>query len=312
MRRLCLPLCLCALAASAADSRRFEFTSTTRLPAASGKLRVWIPAPLSDANQQISQLAIESPVPHRLYRDREYGNQYAYLETAAGQPVEVRMKMQVVRRENRVDPARHNGARPDPSKLARWLAADRRVPLDGLIASLSASETGGRATPLEKARSVYNYVLANMRYDKTGDGWGQGDAIFACNARRGNCTDFHALLIGMLRAVRIPARFEIGFSIPPAGASGELPGYHCWAQFWLEGAGWIPVDASEAWKNPARRDYFFGAHDQHRILFTRGRDIRLDPPQQGEPLNYFVYPYAEADGKPVTTVESRYWFRNLD
>jgi len=28
--------------------------------------------------------------------------------------------------------------------------------------------------------------------------------------------------------------------------------------------------------------------------------IRLpNPPQSGEPLNYFMYPYAEADGKPL-------------
>lgn len=30
-----------------------------------------------------------------------------------------------------------------------------------------------------------------------------------------------------------------------------------------------------------------------------GRDLVLNPPQSGEPLNYFMYPYAEADGKPL-------------
>jgi len=37
------------------------------------------------------------------------------------------------------------------------------------------------------------------------------------------------------------------------------------------------------------------------VKFSVGRDIRLDPPQQGEPLNYFVYPYAEVDGKPLAS-----------
>ena len=58
----------------------------------------------------------------------------------------------------------------------------------------------------------------------------------------------------------------------------------------------VPVDASEAAKDPSRREYFFGAHDEHRVEFTRGRDIRLEPAQQGEPLNYFVYPYAATTG----------------
>jgi hypothetical protein len=39
--------------------------------------------------------------------------------------------------------------------------------------------------------------------------------------------------------------------------------------------------------------------NDNRLQFSGGRDIRLDPPQQGEPLNYFIYPYAELDGKPV-------------
>src|SRR5207248_8121488 len=49
-----------------------------------------------------------------------------------------------------------------------------------------------------------------------------------------------------------------------------------------------------------KKDYFFGAHDDNRVQFTVGRDIRLDPPQQGAPLNYFIYPYGELDGKPLT------------
>jgi hypothetical protein len=70
------------------------------------------------------------------------------------------------------------------------------------------------------------------------------------------------------------------------------------------------VDASEAWKHPDKKDYFFGALDDNRLQFTVGRDIRLDPPQQGDPLNYFIYPYAELDGKPFG-VESKFSFQEI-
>ena len=149
-------------------------------------------------------------------------------------------------------------------------------------------------------------------HEETGEGWGRGDAIYACNVKKGNCTDFHALFIGMARAAGIPARFEIGFPLPRDRKSGEIAGYHCWARFWVDGLGWVPVDASEGWKDPARRDYFFGAHDANRVLFTRGRDIRLDPAQQGDALNYFVYPYAELDGRPWTGVQSSTSFSDLE
>jgi hypothetical protein len=47
------------------------------------------------------------------------------------------------------------------------------------------------------------------------------------------------------------------------------------------------------------REYYFGSVDENRISFGTGRDLKLNPPQRGEPLKYFMYPYAEADGKPL-------------
>jgi hypothetical protein len=35
------------------------------------------------------------------------------------------------------------------------------------------------------------------------------------------------------------------------------------------------------------------------VLFTYARDIRLSQEQKGEPLNYFIYPYAESNGQPI-------------
>jgi len=300
-------------------SRSFEFDYVARIPAGEkGALRVWIPVPESDAYQEISDLRIESPVAYELHRDPEYRNQYAYLEVApetARQSIEVRLRFRVTRREHKVNvnggSVHASAAAASPTELERWLQPDRLVPLDGMIGALAEQETRGLTRPLDKARAVYDYVVSTMRYDKTGEGWGRGDAIYACTARQGNCTDFHALFIGMMRSSGIPARFEIGFPLPAGQTAGEIPGYHCWAEFYLEDIGWIPVDASEAWKNPEKRDYFFGAHDEHRVLFTRGRDIRFNPAQQGEPLNYFIYPYAELDGKPYAAVESRFSFRDL-
>ena len=115
----------------------------------------------------------------------------------------------------------------------------------------------------------------------------------------------------MMRSSGIPARFEIGFPLPENKTEGDIAGYHCWAEFYLVGVGWVPVDASEAWKNPAKRDFSFGAHDVNRVFFTYGRDIRLSPDQKGEPLNYFIYPYAEANGQPVKNLQTHFSFREV-
>ncbi|HXN52413.1 MAG TPA: transglutaminase domain-containing protein [Candidatus Acidoferrum sp.] len=303
---------------ASAPARSFEFTYLTRipgLPADAEISRIWIPLPQSDPYQAISALKIESPFSYTTHRDSEYGNEYAYLEVPAAKvagPAEVRVTFQVTRQEHRValggNPIAANTG-VGAGDLRRFLQPDRRVPLRGVIGELSAQETRGIQDPLVKARAIYDYVIATMRYDKSGTGWGNGDAIWACTAKRGNCTDFHSLFIGMVRAAGIPARFEIGFPLPAEQHVGTIPGYHCWAQFYVEPYGWIPVDASEAWKHPEKKNYFFGAHDDNRLQFSVGRDIRLDPSQQGEPLNYFIYPYAELDGKPLA-LQSQFSFQD--
>ena len=309
-----------------AASRSFEFTYTVTvpaLPAASAPLRVWIPMPDHDAYQKISDLSIEAPVDHTI-EQAEFGDEFAVFVVNAQQasaPFDIVLRFHATRYEHRVPLATNrslgvtgNGKPADPETklmLAHWLQPDRLVPTNGVIAELAQQNTVGATDTLDKAHKIYEYVVSTMRYDKTGEGWGHGDAIWACTAKRGNCTDFHSLLIGMMRASGIPARFEIGFPLPADKTAADIPGYHCWAEFYVEGIGWIPVDASEAWKHPDKREYFFGAHDVNRIQFTTGRDLRLDTAQKGEPLNYFIYPYAELDGKPFDKLQSHFSFRDL-
>ena len=302
-------------------SRTFEFTYQVHVPSSAnqaGPVRLWIPLPLSDTYQDVHSLHIDSPVAYAQGHDPEYKNRFAMFkptpqQAAAGFDVTVRFV--ATRREHKValDPEIRKpptGASKDPM-LNRYLEPDKLVPLDGAIAELAKEHTAGDTTPIEKSRHIYEYVVSAMRYDKSGDGWGRGDAVWACTSKRGNCTDFHSLFIGMMRASGIPARFEIGFPLPEGESEGEIPGYHCWAEFYLNGVGWVPVDASEAWKNPAKLNYFFGAHDVNRVFFTYGRDIHLSSEQKGAPLNYFIYPYAEINGQPLQGLQTHFFFRDV-
>jgi transglutaminase-like putative cysteine protease len=303
-----------------AATRSLEFTYQVHFPAAenpAGPVRLWIPLPQADGYQDLGSLHIESSVAYTQGRDSEYKNAFAIFKPTAQQAAagfDVTLRFTATRHEHKValDGALKNvsaTSTADPM-LRRYLEPDKLVPLNGTIAELAREHTAGDTTQLEKARHIYEYVVSTMRYDKSGEGWGRGDAIWACTAKRGNCTDFHSLFIGMMRASGIPARFEIGFPLPEGKTEGEIAGYHCWAEFYLNGVGWVPVDASEAWKNPAKHDYFFGAHDVNRVFFTYGRDIRLSSEQMGDPLNYFIYPYAEVNGLPVKSLQTHFSFRD--
>ena len=168
----------------------------------------------------------------------------------------------------------------------------------------------GKKTWAEEARAIYEDVIRRMSYDKTAPGWGRGDTVRACLLGKGNCTDFHSLFISMAHAAEIPARFKIGLTIP-GEATGEIPGYHCWAEFYEEGKGWRPIDASEAWKYPARKEVYFGNFDTNKFLISVGRDIDLVPKQSGPPVNIFFYPYVEVDGKEWNGVKTSFQFKNL-
>ncbi|MFV2069378.1 MAG: transglutaminase-like domain-containing protein [Pirellulales bacterium] len=109
---------------------------------------------------------------------------------------------------------------------------------------------------------------------------------------------FHSLFIALSRAKGVPARFEIGFSLPPERGEGTVGGYHCWAFFHIDERGWVPMDISEADKHPEMKEYYFGNLTEDRVTFTTGRDIDLVPKQDDAPLIYFVVPYVEVDGTP--------------
>jgi len=299
--------------------RTFEFTYQVHVPASAdgkGQQRLWIPLPQTDEHQAIRKLSIESRVAHKVGKEPEYGNSYAVFSPTAGEMAagyDAAVRFEVTRHEYLRNLKAVNAPEPPVKNamLKRYLQPDKMVPLNATIAELARTETAGATDTMEKAHRIYNYVASTMRYDKSGEGWGRGDEMWACDSKRGNCTDFHSVLIGMMRSSGIPARFEIGFPLPESKSEGDIPGYHCWAEFYVTGIGWVPVDASEASKNPAKREYFFGAVDADRVMFTYGRDIRLSQEQKGEPLNYFIYPYAESHGQPIKGLTTHFAFRDL-
>jgi transglutaminase-like putative cysteine protease len=298
-------------------SRSFhmEYSATIKeIPAGSQRIDLWIPVPQNDPYQKIENLRIETAAGYKVANAE--GNEMLHVGIDRPQlPYQVKLSFDAVREEHiqsRLFGGPALGHDEDAKVLARHLQPDRLVPLDDRIRAW-AREVVTKAnahTDLEMARAIYDHVITTVKYDKTGKGWGRGDIYYACEERRGNCTDFHAIFIGYARALGIPARFAIGFPLPADRGEGQIAGYHCWAEFYAKGIGWVPVDASEAGKNPAKREYFFGTHDENRIEISKGRDLLLAPKQRGEALNYFVYPYAEVDGKAFAGTELAVSYRD--
>jgi len=300
-------LLLAAPVLAAGEARTFTFRYATTVgpaPAGAGPLHIWVPLAVEDRAQRVLAEKIEASIPGGVEVEDAYGNRFWHgsLERSDGQPVSVVVETTVERRvHHRAAAARSDGlANGDRDVYRRFLGPNERVAVGHPILEPILSEIRAKAKGGDKAatsHAIYDWVVDNVEYKKVGSGWGNGDTFWACNERYGNCTDFHALFISLARSENIPARFEIGFPVPQDREAGEIAGYHCWVEFYLPETGWFPIDASEAFKHADKRELFYGTHPADRIHFSTGRDLRLGANHRDQPLNYFVYPHVEVEGR---------------
>jgi transglutaminase-like putative cysteine protease len=162
----------------------------------------------------------------------------------------------------------------------------------------------------EKAFAIYDWIVENMFRDPNTKGCGIGDVDTLIRMLGGKCGDLHSVYVALARSAGLPAREVFGIRIP-SGKEGEMTkAQHCWVEWYSPGYGWVVVDPADVRKailekkitlKQAKplREYYFGAVDESRIAIGTGRDLILNPRQSGNPLNYFMYPYAEVDGKPL-------------
>ena len=282
-------------------SDQFEFVYRAKLPEIIGSARLWLPLAVSDTFQRVEIKALSIPEPWRELRDLEHGNKVLFLNANSmdsGKTIEIRYHVK------RFEKAEYAVREP---MRKRYLSPERLVPTNETFRSIAQQVTHGKTNDLAKARALYDHVIEKLRYAKFGSGWGAGDAVYACDACSGNCTDFHAYFIALSRAIGIPARFAIGAAIPSERNEGGIDGYHCWAEFFADRK-WVPVDISEADKNSSLANYYFGHHPANRFELSRGRDLVVDPEPASGPINFLAYPVMEVDGKLVK-VRTEFLFR---
>ncbi len=270
----------------------FEFLYRATLPEVTSTARMWLPLASTDSFQTVEVKSIKAPGKQSILQERQYGNKVLFLELGpeySGKKVEIRYQVQ------RLEKAAYTAPAPGRQK---YLNPERLVPINENFRRIAEQVVAGKKGDLVRARALYDHVIDRMRYMKYGDGWGKGDAVYACDARTGNCTDFHAYFIALARAVGIPARFAIGAAIPSERNEGGIDGYHCWAEFFADGK-WWPIDISEGNKYTSLATYYFGQHPANRFELSRGRDLVVEPGPASGPINFLAYPVLEMGGKPV-------------
>ncbi|MCW2540985.1 MAG: transglutaminase family protein [Frankiales bacterium] len=152
---------------------------------------------------------------------------------------------------------------------AEWLAFGARTDPDGELAELARQASVGLA-PSDAARACADAVGSQMDYVRGATGV-HTSGLQAWQERKGVCQDFAHVTLGMLRSLRIPARYVSGYLHPNADAelgetiTGES---HAWVEWW-DGE-WIGYDPTNS--KPVG--------DQH-VSVARGRDYDDVTPLKG-------------------------------
>lgn len=309
----CLVLATCsAQAATRSGLVTMEFDLSAQ--EAGKEVKLWVPYPVSDADQVISDVKVSGDhAESAVYTDREMGNPILFVRWARdAKSRKVVLTFAAERKEVIHKDLPTKEPCWDRAFFKPYLGATRLGPITGDVKKLADKITRGKTTVLAKARAIYDWTCANMYRDPNTRGCGEGDVCALLQKPGGKCTDISSVYIALARASGVPAREVFGVRLGKKPEE-DITGYqHCWAEFYLPGYGWVPIDPAdvrkamlvenlklEDAKTAEYKAYFWGSIDPYRIKLSAGRDIVLNPPQAGEPLNTFGYPFAQVGDRTV-------------
>jgi len=305
-------LLACGPALAADRSGTVTFAIDVAAPADAKSVKLWFPYPTSDLEQSISGLKFDGNYSSfSLSREPNSGALYLFAEwKAPAQKRELTVSFQARTREQRVANLIER-AGTVPVEVRKYLESEFFVPVDNpTVKAIAATATRGKKGTLAKARAVYDWVVENTKRDPNVPGCGLGKVEVTIAQRTGKCADISSVYVALARAAGVPAREVFGLRLGQPGQTDISDGHHCWAEFYLPGTGWVPVDPADVRavmlaKNldlaaaKSYREYYFGGVDQSRIKLQKGGRGLDFPEGNAEKINYFMYPYAEVDGRAL-------------
>ena len=319
----CLPA-WAAFAPKPGTWRSFELITRVEIAQPAGLMQAWIPLPaFSDAawfkpggstwetNAQTAQIA----------KDPKYGAEMLHVVWAEGEraPV-VEVKSAFATQSRAVDLGTPTGPHIlSESARALNLAPTELIPTDGIVKETSDRIVANAKSDLDKARSIYEWIVEATYRDAAVRGCGLGDiaSMLASGHLGGKCADLNALFVGLARAAGLPARDLYGLRVGPSefgytslGTKNEIvtKAQHCRAEVFLSDFGWVPVDPADVRKvmleeppgnlplDNAKvaeaRKALFGSWEGNWLAYNTAHDVAL-PGAEAAPLPFLMYPQAE-------------------
>jgi transglutaminase-like putative cysteine protease len=303
--------------------RTFDITTRVELAEPVGPTRMWLPVPSIDSDWQKSLGSSHaSNGQARMASDGREGVRMVHAEFASGVKPVVEVTSRVQTR-NRADLAGARTAEPeDAATLRHYTRATALLPTGGIVRQTALQATQGARSDADKARAIYNWVVANAWREPKVRGCGEGDikTMLETGNLGGKCADINALFVGLCRSVGLPARDVYGLRLAPSafgykelsGNPASLKGaQHCRAEVYLQAHGWVAMDPADVAKVMRQEtaewikrtdhpvvapvyQHLFGGWEGNWVGWNTAHDLRLPGAKEGV-LNFLMYPVAETD-----------------
>src|SRR3990172_11651246 len=223
-------------------SGEVELTVTIAAPDDSKDVKIWIPYPVSNNVQDISNIRINGNFSQSgVYGEKETGNLALYAEwTTQTKDRAITLTFNATARElikndfPAVEPA-------IPVEILGYLKSTAFIPTDGKVKEIALSITNDKQMISEKARAVYQWVVENTVRDPDVKGCGTGEVEKAIVKKSGKCADISSVFVSVARAAGVPAREVFGLRLGKKDEEDMTGGHHCWAEFYVPGYGWVPA-----------------------------------------------------------------------
>ncbi len=314
----------------------FELVPDTAKIDRAKDLKLWVPIPREWDSQKAVKIISVQPPPHAEYEDPEHGNRMLFWDFGKDSEkpsyrVDIKFRLESYEVHAEVDPE-HIGSYDKTSKeYALYTRSTHTVSITPKIRQMAQEAVGDEKNPYRQAEELFKFVRKNIFYKLHRLERGVGTEVllnFPIKDEKtgeeyyeGACGQYSAFFIALCRAVGIPARAVVGFvgwnpwmkeedlelflptelKLSPEKLAGTqhylafMP--HNWAEFYLPGYGWIPVEVTGG---------SFG-HWSKRLIMSKGFDVQIGPHSPGKESEGYGFQWVLLHNGTADQLHSGVW-----
>jgi hypothetical protein len=171
------------------------------------------------------------------------------------------------------------------------------------IKTLAADLSQGKQSACQQVRAFYDFVGDELVYSFNGEQWGAQAALGPMGA---DCTEYAALLVALSRSQGIPARYFEGLLYPKNDTGAPERFEHAWADVFLPGSGWAPMDPTLG-RSSIFRETYFAHYTPDHIIVTLGAS-----PSTLRGSSYWTHLYWPGNSTQIHIDEAKWEIEPID